>query len=80
MTAKKRIAITGGYGFIGSALVRLLLEETDHDILNIDNLTYAANPASVPGPAKIRDIISSGPTLRMPRPCEGFSKISSRTR
>ena len=49
MTAKKRIAVTGGYGFIGSALLRLLLAETDHDILNIDKLTYAANPASVPG-------------------------------
>ena len=49
MTARKRIAVTGGYGFIGSALLRLLLAETDHEILNIDKLTYAANPASVPG-------------------------------
>ena len=49
MAAKKRVAVTGGYGFIGSALLRLLLAETDHEILNIDKLTYAANPASVPG-------------------------------
>jgi len=49
MAAKKKIAVTGGYGFIGSALLRLLLAETDHEILNIDGLTYAANPASVPG-------------------------------
>ncbi len=49
MTERKRIAVTGGYGFIGSALLRLLLAETDHEILNIDKLTYAANPASVPG-------------------------------
>ena len=49
MTARKRVAVTGGYGFIGSALLRLLLAETDHEILNIDKLTYAANPASVPG-------------------------------
>jgi len=49
MAAKKKIAVTGGYGFIGSALLRLLLAETDHEILNIDELTYAANPASVPG-------------------------------
>ena len=49
MTAKKRIAVTGGYGFIGSALLRLLLEETDHEILNIDKLTYAANPLQFRG-------------------------------
>ncbi len=49
MTTRKRIAVTGGCGFIGSALVRLLLAETEHEILNIDKLTYAANPASIPG-------------------------------
>ncbi len=46
--AAKRIIVTGGYGFIGSALIRLLLSETDHEILNIDKLTYAANLASIP--------------------------------
>ena len=49
MTARKKIAVTGGCGFIGSALVRLLLAETDYEILNIDKLTYAANLASIPG-------------------------------
>ena len=49
MTVKKRIAVTGGCGFIGSALVRLLMAETEHEILNIDKLTYAASPASIPG-------------------------------
>jgi dTDP-glucose 4,6-dehydratase len=47
--ALKRVIVTGGYGFIGSALVRLLLSETDYDVLNVDKLTYAANPASTPG-------------------------------
>jgi dTDP-glucose 4,6-dehydratase len=37
-----RIAITGGAGFIGSAVVRLLLEESDHDAVVFDNFTYAA--------------------------------------
>ena len=46
--AAKRIVVTGGYGFIGSALIRLLLSETDHEVLNIDKLTYAANLASIP--------------------------------
>jgi dTDP-glucose 4,6-dehydratase len=35
--------ITGGAGFIGSALVRLLINETTHRVLNIDKLTYAGD-------------------------------------
>ena len=36
-----RILVTGGAGFIGSALVRHLIGETAHDVLNLDKLTYA---------------------------------------
>lgn len=38
-----RIVVTGGAGFIGSALVRHYLATTSHTIVNIDKLTYAAN-------------------------------------
>ncbi|MFT5706033.1 MAG: dTDP-glucose 4,6-dehydratase [Oceanospirillaceae bacterium] len=37
------ILITGGAGFIGSALIRYLIAETDCSVVNIDSLTYASN-------------------------------------
>ena len=42
-----RILVTGGAGFIGSAVVRHLIQDTDHTILNVDKLTYAGNLESV---------------------------------
>jgi dTDP-glucose 4,6-dehydratase len=39
----KRFMVTGGAGFIGSAMVRHLIGETDHRVLVIDKFTYAAN-------------------------------------
>lgn len=43
----KRCIVTGGAGFIGSALTRLLLHETDAKVLVIDKLTYAGVPESL---------------------------------
>jgi dTDP-glucose 4,6-dehydratase len=42
-----KVLITGGVGFIGSALSRLLITETDVEIVNLDKLTYAASPQAV---------------------------------
>jgi len=42
-----KLLITGGCGFIGSALIRHLLEGTAHSIVNLDKLTYAANPVAL---------------------------------
>jgi dTDP-glucose 4,6-dehydratase len=36
------IFVTGGAGFIGSAVIRHLLDDTDAQVINIDKLTYAA--------------------------------------
>lgn len=41
------ILVTGGAGFIGSALIRYLIRHTEHQILNIDKLTYASNLSSL---------------------------------
>ena len=47
-----KILITGGCGFIGSALLRHILENTNLSVLNIDKLTYAGNIESIPNSVK----------------------------
>jgi len=43
----KKILVTGGAGFIGSAVIRQLIAETDHTVINVDKLTYAGNLQSL---------------------------------
>ncbi|NHN77259.1 dTDP-glucose 4,6-dehydratase [Azotobacter chroococcum] len=42
-----RILVTGGAGFIGSAVVRHLIQNTPHEVANLDKLTYAGNLESL---------------------------------
>jgi dTDP-glucose 4,6-dehydratase len=42
-----RILVTGGAGFIGSALIRHLMANTEHEVLNLDKLTYAGDLRSL---------------------------------
>lgn len=38
-----KIVVTGGAGFIGSAVIRQYISDTDHEVINLDALTYAGN-------------------------------------
>ncbi|MEM9133512.1 MAG: dTDP-glucose 4,6-dehydratase [Actinomycetota bacterium] len=77
-----RVVVTGGLGFIGSAVVRHLLADSDHEILNVDAETYAATRTSVAdavavatahAPARYRHVavdITDGDALR--KALDGF--------
>jgi dTDP-glucose 4,6-dehydratase len=43
----KNILITGGFGFIGSNFIKYIFNKYDYNIINVDSLTYAANPKNI---------------------------------
>jgi dTDP-glucose 4,6-dehydratase len=47
MTEKQTVLVTGGCGFIGANLVRFLVKSRRYRVVNLDALTYAANPLSL---------------------------------
>jgi dTDP-glucose 4,6-dehydratase len=46
---RMKLLVTGGAGFIGSAVIRLVLGETGHSVVNVDCLSYAGNLGSLAG-------------------------------
>lgn len=44
-----KLIVTGGAGFIGSAVCRHIISSTAHNVINVDKLTYAANLSSLAG-------------------------------
>jgi dTDP-glucose 4,6-dehydratase len=46
-SSSRKIIVTGGAGFIGSAYIRRVIADTDWQVVNLDKLTYAANPEAL---------------------------------
>lgn len=64
-----KIFVTGGAGFIGSALVLHLVNDLGHEVLNVDAMTYAAIRHHWHRLQIIRSIVWSKPIFAMRRAC-----------
>lgn len=64
-----KLLVTGGAGFIGSAVVRLAIRR-GHDVVNVDALTYAANPANVAEAAESPGYVFEHADIRDPAALE----------
>jgi dTDP-glucose 4,6-dehydratase len=47
MNRGMKLLLTGGCGFIGSAVIRHIFRQTGHQVVNVDKLTYAASEAAL---------------------------------
>ena len=63
-----KVLLTGGCGFIGSAVVRHMLRHTDHLMINVDKMTYAASEDALEEALQPRTA-SAGPRRRRRRCC-----------
>jgi len=77
--ARMKIMLTGGAGFIGSAVVRQLILETDAEVVNVDKLTYAGNLASLAEARHDPGTTSSKSTSATPRRSPGSSRNTGPT-
>jgi dTDP-D-glucose 4,6-dehydratase len=68
-----KILVTGGAGFIGSAVIRHLIYDTRHAVVNVDALTYAGNLASLGEVASDPRYASCMPISAMPRPWRRYA-------
>ncbi len=81
----RKIFVTGGAGFIGSAFVRIVLEtQPDTEIINFDALTYAGNPANLTGVDDTRHLFVKGDicdreavTAAMPDGCDAVFNFAA---
>jgi dTDP-glucose 4,6-dehydratase len=75
-----KILLTGAAGFIGSAVVRQLIRETDVEVVGVDKLTYAGNVNSLAEAREHPRFAWNGSTSATPPRSTGSSPSTGPTR